>query len=81
MLDEVLLDISPVGTYQLVESLLLYLVRGEGRRVLPMKVHVSDLKREEVRTHTAESGRVCLDRRSGDSGSVYVSSPIYRLVS
>ena len=46
-----------------------------------MKVHVSVLKREEVRTHVAEGGRVRLDRRAGDSGSVYVGSPIYRLVS
>ena len=81
MLDEVLFDISPDGTYQLVASLLLQLVRGEGRRVLPMKVHVSVLKREEVRTHVADAGRVCLDRRAGDSGSVNVGSPIYRLVS
>ena len=46
-----------------------------------MKVHVSVLKRVEVRAHFAEAGRVCLDRRAGDSGSVYVGSPIYRLVS
>jgi hypothetical protein len=46
-----------------------------------MKLQVSVIKREEVRTHVAEAGRVCLDRRAGDSGSVYVGSPIYRLVS
>jgi hypothetical protein len=46
-----------------------------------MKVHVSVLKREEVRTHVAKAGTISLDRRTGDSGSVYVGSPIYRLVS
>ena len=68
MLDDVILDIIPNGTYQLVESLLIYLVRGEGRRVLSMKVHVSVIKRGEVRTIGADANYLYRDWGVGGSG-------------
>ena len=67
MLDEVLIDISPDGTSQLVESLLLQLVSGEGKRVLSMKVQVSVLNWGEVRTHGADASDI--DRDVGVGGS------------
>jgi hypothetical protein len=76
LLDEVILDISPDGTYQLVESLLLYHVRGEGRRVLSMKVHVSVIKRGELRTIGADASYLSRDLRVGGSGIEGIGSPI-----
>ena len=76
MLDEVLIDISPDGTYQLVESLLLQLVSGEGRRVLIMKVQVSVLKWGEVRTHGADASDIGRDGGVGGSDIEGFGSPI-----
>ena len=76
MLDEVLIDISPDGTSQLVESLLLLLVRGEGRRVLTMKVQVSDIKWGEMRTHGADASNLSRDRGVGVSDIEAFGSPI-----
>jgi hypothetical protein len=76
LLDEVLFDISPDGTYQLVESLLLQLIRGEGRRVLTMKVQISVLKRGEVRTHGADASDIGRDGGVVDSGNEGLGSPI-----
>ena len=76
MLDDVILDIIPNGTYQLVESLLIYLVRGEGRRVLSMKVHVSVIKRGEVRTIGAAASDLGRDDGVGFSDIEGFGSPI-----
>ena len=81
MLDEVLFDISPGRTYQLVESLLLYLVRGEGRRVLSIKVQVSVIKRGEVRTIGADASDLGRDEGVGYSDIKGFGSPIWRFIS
>ena len=76
LLDDVLFDISPYGTYQLVESLLLQLVRGEGRRVLSMKLQVSVIKRGEVRTLGADASDLGRDDGVGGSDIEGFGSPI-----
>ena len=76
MLDEVLFDISPGGTYLLVESLLLYLVRGESRRVQSMKVQVSVIKRGEVRAHGADARDIGREDGVGGSDIEGFGSPI-----
>ena len=73
MLDDVLFDISPDGTYQLVESLLLQLVRGEGSRELSM---VSVVKRRDMRTHGADASSLSLDWWVGGSDIEGLGSPI-----
>jgi hypothetical protein len=76
LLDEVLFDISPGGTYLLVESLLLYLVRGESRRVQSMKVQVSVIKIGEVRTIGADASDLGRDEGVGSSDIEGFGSPI-----
>ena len=76
MLDDVLFDISPDGTYQLVESLLLQLVRGEGSMELSMKMQVSVVKRRDMRTHGADASSLSLDWWVGGSDIEGLGSPI-----
>ena len=76
MLDDVIFYISPDGTYQLVESLLLYLIRGEGRRMLSMKVHVSVIKMGEVRTIGADASYLYRDWGVGGSRIYGIGCPI-----
>ena len=75
-MDVVLSYISPDRSNEVVESLILHGVRAEGKRLLPIRLLVSVVRYDELRTHAAEAGEIGREWRAGGSGSQGFGGPI-----